>query len=120
VAVDDTLFTVISGALGHTRVYHDMAPQEEGLPCVVISKSAGPRIYSLDGYSNLSRSRYTITEYAATKATALTTMATIAAALDCYRGAEIQTTHRINEFGHRDWETKLYWIKTDYRVWHRE
>lgn len=46
-----------TSALTSSRVYPVLLPQQAAFPCVTYQRISGGRIYSLQGYANLQRSR---------------------------------------------------------------
>lgn len=123
--IEQALFSLISAALGHDRVYPLVLPQKPTLPAMVYQRiGGGDDELTSSGVADLVEGRFQLDAYAKSYPEAKTTANAIRAALSGYHGSvlgvRIDAARRDATTDGFEPETKLFRVSADYIIFFEE
>lgn len=124
---ESTLYSYLSGYGGLTayvgnRIYPDKEPQTAEAPAIRFLEVYREKLYSHSGYTTSNIYSIQISTYAATKDSAITIAAQVAAAMEAWTAASANVGHCFQEGESGTWldGLDLYCIDQDYQVFYND
>lgn len=120
--IHETFYSLITSRTSPvlTNVYPVTIPQEVEYPAVRYARISSVRGMNFDEVENWVRTVFQVDTYAETPNQAISTAETIKAAINDYRGGDIQGIRLDSEFEMYEDGVDLYRVMQQFTVWHTE